>query len=169
VLRLAGAAVEVCPNVTDVDDRLLVQAQRDGVAWSSLATQEMVRFERDMAVSGVLVVDLAAASVVLLGGVADRGPVLAVVAHPDDESFGLGAILAALVAAGAEVRVVCLAHGEASTLGATHDLAAVRHRELTAAAERLGVADVVLHDFPDGRLSENRDRGRRRGGRGKPR
>jgi N-acetylglucosamine malate deacetylase 2 len=99
-------------------------------------------------------VDVAATSVAFLGGVADRGPVLAVVAHPDDESFGLGAILAALAAAGAEVRVVCLTHGEASTLGATHDLAAVRRRELTAAAERLGVADVALHDFPDGRLSD---------------
>jgi N-acetylglucosamine malate deacetylase 2 len=79
---------------------------------------------------------------------------LAVVAHPDDERFGLGAILAALAAAGAVVRVVCLTHGEASTLGATHDLGAVRYRELTAAAKRLGVTDVALHDFPDGRLSD---------------
>jgi LmbE family N-acetylglucosaminyl deacetylase len=100
------------------------------------------------------VVDLAAASVTVLGGVAGCGPVLAVVAHPDDESFGLGAILAGLAAAGAEVRVVCLTYGEASTLGATPDLAEVRHWELTEAAERLGVAAVVLHDFPDGRLSD---------------
>ncbi|MFZ2177766.1 MAG: PIG-L deacetylase family protein, partial [Rhodococcus sp. (in: high G+C Gram-positive bacteria)] len=90
----------------------------------------------------------------MLGDVARRGPVLAVLAHPDDESFGLGAVLAALTAAGAEVRVLCLTHGEASTLGTTADLAAVRRRELTAAAERLGVTDVVLHDFPDGRLGE---------------
>jgi LmbE family N-acetylglucosaminyl deacetylase len=78
--------------------------------------------------------------------------VLAVVAHPDDESFGLGAVLAALVAAGAEVRVVCLTHGEASTLGATAGLAALRAAELTAAAARLGVAEVHLHDFADGEL-----------------
>jgi cysteinyl-tRNA synthetase len=54
VLRLAGAAVEVCRNVTDVDDHLLVQAQRDGVAWRSLATQETYRFEGDMAALGVV-------------------------------------------------------------------------------------------------------------------
>lgn len=54
VLRLAGAAVEVCRNVTDVDDHLLTQAKRDGVAWRSLATQETYRFERDMARLGVV-------------------------------------------------------------------------------------------------------------------
>jgi tRNA synthetases class I (C) catalytic domain len=40
VLRLAGAAVELCRNVTDIDDHLLVQARRDGVPWRSLATRE---------------------------------------------------------------------------------------------------------------------------------
>ena len=54
VLRLAGAAVEVCRNVTDIDDHLLVQAERDGVNWRSLATQETYRFERDMAQLGVV-------------------------------------------------------------------------------------------------------------------
>ncbi|HLI74718.1 MAG TPA: PIG-L family deacetylase, partial [Acidimicrobiales bacterium] len=46
------------------------------------------------------------------------GPALAVVAHPDDESFGLGAVLAALVRSGGDVRVLSFTHGEASTLGA---------------------------------------------------
>lgn len=78
---------------------------------------------------------------------------LAVVAHPDDESFGLGAVLAAVVAAGGEVRVVCLTHGEASTLGTTAGLGAVRAAELAAAAARLGVAATVLHDFADGHLA----------------
>ena len=36
---------------------------------------------------------------------------LAVIAHPDDESFGLGAVLAALVEAGVGVPVLCLTHG----------------------------------------------------------
>ncbi|WP_031940221.1 PIG-L family deacetylase [Prescottella defluvii] len=81
------------------------------------------------------------------------GPALVVVAHPDDESFGLGAVLAALTAAGGDVRVLCLTHGEASTLGASADLGAVRRAELAAAARELGIGDVVLHDFPDGGLS----------------
>ena len=54
VLRLAGATVEVCRNVTDVDDQLLMRANRDGVDWRSLATQETYRFERDMAQLGVV-------------------------------------------------------------------------------------------------------------------
>ncbi len=90
----------------------------------------------------------------VLDDVAGRGPALAVLAHPDDESFGLGAVLAALTAAGTDVRVVCLTYGEASTLGAVADLATVRRDELTAAAERLGVSATVLHDFPDGHLGE---------------
>jgi cysteinyl-tRNA synthetase len=54
VLRLAGATVEVCRNVTDVDDHLLAQARRDGVSWRTLAIQETYRFERDMAALGVV-------------------------------------------------------------------------------------------------------------------
>jgi len=53
VLRLAGSAVDVCRNVTDIDDHLLVQATRVGKSWRSLATQETYRFERDMAALGV--------------------------------------------------------------------------------------------------------------------
>lgn len=80
--------------------------------------------------------------------------VLVVVAHPDDESFGLGAVVSAFVDAGATVRVLCLTHGEASTLhGVEGDLAALREAELQAAAEVLGVDDVQLLDLPDGGLA----------------
>jgi N-acetylglucosamine malate deacetylase 2 len=48
---------------------------------------------------------------------------LAVCAHPDDETFGLGAVLAALVDAGTAVVVLCFTRGEASTLGPPCDLA----------------------------------------------
>jgi LmbE family N-acetylglucosaminyl deacetylase len=79
---------------------------------------------------------------------------LAVVAHPDDESFGLGAILSALSGAGVTVRVLCLTHGEASTLGSTVNLAQVRACELQAAATVLGVCVVALLDYPDGGLAD---------------
>ena len=79
---------------------------------------------------------------------------VAVVAHPDDESFGLGAILSALIDGGASVGVVCLTHGEASTLGASSDLSVERERELLAAAAALGVEDVALFDYADGHLAE---------------
>jgi N-acetylglucosamine malate deacetylase 2 len=78
---------------------------------------------------------------------------LAVVAHPDDESFGLGAVLAAMALKGSTVRVVCLTHGEASTLGEGEALAAVRRAELAEAATKLGLQEVVMTEFPDGGLS----------------
>ena len=81
------------------------------------------------------------------------GRVLAVVAHPDDESFGLGGVLSAFVAGGAQVSVLCFTHGEASTLhGVDGDLAQVRERELADAAAVLGLYGVQLLDFPDGGL-----------------
>ena len=81
--------------------------------------------------------------------------VLAVVAHPDDESFGLGAILDAFDRAGTRTAVLCLTRGEASTLhGVAGELSAVRGREFAAAARTLGVADTVLRDFPDGALGQ---------------
>lgn len=80
--------------------------------------------------------------------------ILAVVAHPDDESFGLGGVLAAFAATGAELAVLCLTHGEASTLhGVAGDLDAIRSRELAEAAGILGGATVTLLDEPDGGLS----------------
>lgn len=80
--------------------------------------------------------------------------VLAVCAHPDDESFGLGAVLGALAKAGTSSSVLCFTHGEASTLGlGAGDLCRVRACELDAAAAALGVAGTGLLDYPDGRLA----------------
>ncbi len=83
------------------------------------------------------------------------GTVLAVVAHPDDESFGLGAILDAFHRAGTCTAVLCLTRGEASTLhGVVGDLSALRGEEFAAAARTLGVAHTALRDFPDGALDQ---------------
>lgn len=84
----------------------------------------------------------------------EPGAVLAVVAHPDDESFGLGAVLDRLAAAGTPVTVLCFTRGEASTLGGEQaDLGAVRAKELDTAATVLGVTRSVLLDYPDGDLA----------------
>ena len=96
---------------------------------------------------------------VSFGDLARLGPVVAVVAHPDDESFGLGAVLAALAASGAQIQVLCFTHGEASTLGASTlgacaELGLVRRDELLAAADALGVSGVRLADYPDGGLGD---------------
>jgi len=81
------------------------------------------------------------------------GRPLAVVAHPDDESFGLGAVLGSFVDGGARPSLLCFTHGEASTLhGVPGDLRRVRELEVRRAGDLLGVEQVVLLDRPDGRL-----------------
>jgi len=81
--------------------------------------------------------------------------VLAVCAHPDDESFGLGATLAAFAAAGSSTAVLCFTHGETSTLGADiSELGRIRATELADAATELGVHHIELFDYPDGALAQ---------------
>jgi len=93
----------------------------------------------------------------MTGHGSDRLPpwdrVLVVVAHPDDESFGMGAVIDAFTDAGAAVSVLCLTHGEASTLGAVPELAKVRSAELAEAARQLGVDSTQLLGHPDGGLA----------------
>ncbi len=79
---------------------------------------------------------------------------VAVVAHPDDETFGCGSLLAQSAAAGAEVVVICATRGEAGERrpDPTTDawpLGLLREFELCQAAEVLGVSDVVLLDHHD--------------------
>jgi len=75
---------------------------------------------------------------------------LVVVAHPDDESFGCGSLLARAAAAGDETAVLCATRGEAGeSRVVTDDLAAQRERELRDAARILGVGTVRLLDYAD--------------------
>lgn len=80
--------------------------------------------------------------------------ILAVCAHPDDESFGLGAVIAAFGVASTPTRLLCFTRGEASTLGAAPGLPHRRRSELAAAAGVLGIADVRALDHPDGGLAD---------------
>jgi N-acetylglucosamine malate deacetylase 2 len=91
----------------------------------------------------------------LLRGLPRWSAVLAVVAHPDDESFGMGAVLAAFARAGTSITVLSFTHGEASTLhDGDGDLANIRASEFAAAGRVLGVASSELLAYPDGRLAE---------------
>jgi N-acetyl-1-D-myo-inositol-2-amino-2-deoxy-alpha-D-glucopyranoside deacetylase len=81
---------------------------------------------------------------------------LAVFAHPDDESVACGATLACCAAEGAQVTVLCATRGEAGerTPGCSEEvnLGIVRRGELHEAARRLGIDEVILLDHPDGYL-----------------
>lgn len=79
---------------------------------------------------------------------------LVVVAHPDDETFGCGSILLHAAARGATTTVCCATRGEAGepapNSGVTAErLPAAREAELRAAADVLGVSDVVVLDYRD--------------------
>ena len=80
--------------------------------------------------------------------------VVVVVAHPDDESFGCGSLIAAAIAIGARVSVISATRGEAGERVAAPATDAVplgelRERELRAAARVLGVESVVLLGHAD--------------------
>ncbi len=79
--------------------------------------------------------------------------VLAVCAHPDDESFGVGAVLDRFVERGAAVAVLCFTRGDASTLGPPGaGLGELRSSELANAAAELGVTRLQQFEHPDGSL-----------------
>jgi LmbE family N-acetylglucosaminyl deacetylase len=73
------------------------------------------------------------------------GGVLAVFAHPDDESIFAGGTLAACAAAGLDVGVLSLTRGELGGQG--------REQELRAAAGELGIAWAECLDHRDGELA----------------
>lgn len=76
-----------------------------------------------------------------------------VLAHPDDETFGVGGTLLRAVAGGGEVHSLCLTRGEGGATGdvTTPDrLGETRAAELEEAGRRLGLASVTVLDWGDG-------------------
>jgi LmbE family N-acetylglucosaminyl deacetylase len=79
---------------------------------------------------------------------------LAVLAHPDDESFGLGGTLALYARRGVATYLVCATRGEAGDVAAEHldgfkDIADKRTAELVCAASILGLKHVFYLGYRD--------------------
>lgn len=79
---------------------------------------------------------------------------LTVLAHPDDESFGIGGTLALYAQRGMEVHLVCATRGEAGEASPElmrdfETVAALRTSELGCAADILGLAGVHFLDYRD--------------------
>lgn len=79
---------------------------------------------------------------------------LAVFAHPDDESFGIGGTLAYYARQGVQVHLICATRGEAGTvdpesLQGFDSIAELRESELRCAASELGLAGVHFLDYRD--------------------
>lgn len=83
-----------------------------------------------------------------------RPTLLTVLAHPDDESFGMGGTLALYAWSGAAVYLVCATDGEVGhappeLLQGYASLAERRADELRCAADKLGLTGVELLDYRD--------------------
>jgi LmbE family N-acetylglucosaminyl deacetylase len=87
---------------------------------------------------------------------------MAVMAHPDDESLGVGGTLAKYASEGAEVFLLTATRGDAGRYRGyrpgepqhpgAEALAEIREAELRAAASELGVREVSLLDYKDQQL-----------------
>ena len=83
---------------------------------------------------------------------------LAVFAHPDDESFGCGGTLAKYAAEGCQVHLVTATRGEAGEIAqgvaaSPANLADVREAELRCACRALGINPPHLLGYTDGQLA----------------
>jgi LmbE family N-acetylglucosaminyl deacetylase len=79
---------------------------------------------------------------------------LAIFAHPDDESFGAGGVMALAAAAGNPVWVLCVTNGDQGgrpgEMDVDHALdPEVRRQELTCACRELGVAEPIFLGYRD--------------------
>ena len=89
-----------------------------------------------------------------------RRCILAVYAHPDDETSGSGGTLARYARQGVDVHVITATRGEQGTLGTggmvieRRELGAVRERELRRVLESYGVNPPLLFDYRDQELKD---------------
>ncbi|HWR64830.1 MAG TPA: PIG-L family deacetylase [Bellilinea sp.] len=92
-----------------------------------------------------------------------RRPVLlAVLAHPDDETFGMGGTFALYSRRGVDTYLICATRGEAGDvdpelLRGYDSIAERREAELRCAAVHLGMTDVILLDYRDSGMPGSAD------------
>ncbi len=89
-----------------------------------------------------------------------RHRLLAVFAHPDDETFLAGGTLAKCAARGREVFLICATHGEAGRRGeyahlTQEEFGRLRQQELEAAALALGIRRPLFLDCADQQLARD--------------
>jgi len=87
---------------------------------------------------------------------------LSVLAHPDDESFGMGGTLAKYAAEGAEVYLICATRGEAGEVDSEllegfSSIAELREKELLCAVNQLGIKEHYLLPYRDSGMKGSRD------------
>jgi LmbE family N-acetylglucosaminyl deacetylase len=85
---------------------------------------------------------------------------LAIFAHPDDESLGIGGLLARYAAEGVSTHLITATRGQRGWVGDQAEypgpdaLGKLREGELESAAKTLGIQDVVFLDYMDGDVDQ---------------
>ena len=85
---------------------------------------------------------------------------MVIFAHPDDAEIGSGGVVARWIAAGCEATYVLCTNGGAGTSDRSFtpaELARKRADEQRAAADFMGVKNVVMLGYPDGELEDTRE------------
>lgn len=87
---------------------------------------------------------------------------LAVLAHPDDETFGIGGTLALYARRGVNVYLICATRGEAGEMNEQllrgfSSIAERREAELRCAAEKLGLTQVYFLNYRDSGMPGSAD------------
>jgi LmbE family N-acetylglucosaminyl deacetylase len=88
-----------------------------------------------------------------------KGGLLVVMAHPDDESMATGGLILRHTRNGIVTHLICATYGEKGWMGKPpganpSDLPEMRAKELEEAAAALGLAGVELWDYSDGGVKE---------------
>jgi LmbE family N-acetylglucosaminyl deacetylase len=94
--------------------------------------------------------------------VREKKTMLVVLAHPDDESFGMGGTIAYYAAKGVAVHLLCATRGEAGTVESQFlkkhkTIAKLREAELSCAAKALGLASVIYLGYRDSGMAGSAD------------
>lgn len=90
----------------------------------------------------------------------NRLKLLCILAHPDDESMGLGGILARYADEGVATSVITATRGQRGWFGPADEnpgmeaLGEIREAELMQAADLLGVTELIVLDYVDGELDQ---------------
>ena len=92
----------------------------------------------------------------------EKRTLLSVLAHPDDESFGMGGTLAKYAEDGTDVHLICATRGEAGEVAPEFleeqlSIAHLREMELRCAVDKLGLKEVKLLDYRDSGMSGSAD------------
>jgi len=88
--------------------------------------------------------------------------ILVVLAHPDDESFGMGGTLALYARQGVDVRLVCATRGEVGEVDpefkeTIKSAACLRTQELQCAVKVLGLSELIFLNYRDSGMPGSED------------